>query len=50
MKHMSRIELEKFIIKYFRVYGKDIKKVSYIIYEDRIEYLINDHYLYSKMS
>ena len=50
MKTMNRIELRKFITKYFKVYGNDIKKVSYIIYKDRIEYLINDHYLFVKIS
>ncbi len=46
MKHMNRIEIEKFTDKYFPNYKGDIRKVSYIVYQDRIEYLINNHYLF----
>lgn len=46
MKNMNRIEIENFTNKYFPNYKGDIRKVSYVVYEDRIEYLINGHYLY----
>lgn len=46
MKNMNRVEIYEFTQKYFKSYGKDIKKVSYIVYEDRTEYLINNHYLF----
>lgn len=46
MKNMNRVELKKFVRKYFKEYGNDTKRVSYIIYKDRTEYLINNHYLY----
>ena len=47
MKNMNRVELEQFTQKYFKEYGNDIRKVSYIIHDDRIEYLVNDWYLFS---
>ncbi len=47
MKNMNRYEIEEFANKYFKVYGTDIRKVSYIIYDDIIEYLVNDHYIFS---
>ena len=46
MKNMNRVELEQFTQKYFKEYGNDIRKVSYIIHDDRIEYLVNDWYLF----
>lgn len=46
MKNMNRVEIYEFTQKYFKAYGKDIKKVSYIVYDDRTEYLINNHYLF----
>lgn len=46
MKNMSRIEIEEFTDKYFPQYKGDIRRVSYIKYKDRIEYLINNHYLF----
>ena len=46
MKHMNRVELKRFTRKYFPEYEDDIRKVSYIVYEDRVEYLINNHYLF----
>lgn len=46
MKHMNRIEKKEFTNKYFKEYGSDIRKVSYIIYDGVIEYLINDFYLF----
>lgn len=48
MKHLNRTELKIFVENNFKIFGNDIKKVSYIEYEDRIEYLINEHYLYQK--
>lgn len=41
MKNMNRIEITEFTKKYFPEYIGDIHKVSYIVYEDRVEYLIN---------
>lgn len=46
MKNMNRLELNEFISKYFKQYGNDIKRVSYIVYNDKTEYLINNHYLF----
>lgn len=46
MKNMNRVEIREFTEKYFPQYKGDIRRVSYIVYEDRIEYLINEHYLY----
>lgn len=46
MKNMNRVEIYEFTQKYFKAYRKDIKKVSYIVYDDRTEYLINNHYLF----
>ena len=48
MKHLNRTELKIFVENNFKIYGNDIKKVSYIEYEDRIEYLINEQDLYQK--
>lgn len=48
MKKMNRLELKVFINKYFKEYGNDIKRVSYIIHKNRIEYLINEHCLFIK--
>lgn len=42
MKNLNRIEIEQFTNKYFQCYKGDIHRVSYIVYEDRIEYLVND--------
>lgn len=49
MKNLNRIEIEEFIKTYFPQYKGDIRKVSYIIYNDRIEYLINDGVLFKIM-
>lgn len=49
MKQLNKIELESFRKKYFKVYGNDIKKVTYFIYDNKIEYLVNDHYIYTKI-
>lgn len=45
MKNMNRVELKEFVNKYFKEYGNDIRKVSYIVFDDKTEYLINNHYL-----
>lgn len=50
MKNMNRVELKQFVQEYFKEYGDDIRKVSYIIFDDRIEYLINEHYLFVEKS
>lgn len=47
-KQLKEKALERFIKKYFKKYGNDIKKVTYFIYGNRIEYLINDHYIFIK--
>lgn len=49
MKQLNKAELEKFTKKYFKEYGNNIKKVTYFIYKNKIEYLINDHYIYTKI-
>lgn len=46
MKNLNRIEIKEFVDKYFKLYGNDIRKVSYIVYDDKTEYLINNHYLF----
>ena len=48
MMNLNRIEIKRFTKKYFKEYGNDIKKVSYIKYKNRIEYLVNGHYLFIK--
>ena len=49
MKQLQGLKLERFIKKYFKFYGSDIKKVTYFTYGNKIEYLINDHYIYTKI-
>lgn len=49
MKNMNRIEIKEFTEKYFPQYKGDIRKVSYIVYEDRVEYLVNDGVLFEIM-
>lgn len=49
MKQLQGLKLERIIRKYFKFYGSDIKKVTYFIYGNKIEYLINDHYIYTKI-
>lgn len=39
-------ELNNFVNKYFKVWGKDIRKVTVISYNATNEYLINDNYLF----
>lgn len=46
MKNMNRVEIEQFTNKYFPYYKGDIHRVSYIVYEDRVEYLINNAILW----
>lgn len=48
MKNMNRVELKQFVQEYFNEYGDDIRKVSYIIFDDRIEYLVNGWYLFQE--
>lgn len=47
MKNMNRIEIQKFTKKYFPNYIGDIRKVSYIEYDNVIEYLINDFKIFN---
>ncbi len=47
MKNLNRIEIKEFTNKYFKEYKEDIRRVSYIIYEDKIEYLVNENYLFT---
>lgn len=47
MKHMNKSEIEVFANKYFKGFEKDIHSVSYFIYDNKIEYLINGHYIMS---
>lgn len=46
MKNLNRAEIEQFTNKYFPHYKGDINRVSYIVYEDRVEYLVNDGVLF----
>lgn len=48
MMNLNRIEIKRFTKKYFKEYGNDIKRVSYIKYKNKIEYLVNEHYLFIK--
>jgi len=43
---LKDIELEEFINGYFSICKQDIFKVSCIEYENKKEYLINEHYLF----
>lgn len=47
MKTLNRTEIKEFTNKYFKIYGYDIRKVSYIVYDDITENLINDHLIYN---
>lgn len=46
MKELNEKELKEFVEKYFKPWGKDIKKVTYVEYKNHIEYLVNGHYLF----
>lgn len=48
MKNMNRIEIKEFTNKYFPEYNNDIRKVSYIVYDDCTEYLINGWFILKK--
>ncbi len=43
---LNEKERKDFINKYFKVWEKDIWKVSRISYNNIDEYLINEHYLF----
>lgn len=45
MKYMNKEEIREFAKKYFKGFDDDISKVSYFTYNNKTEYLINDHYL-----
>lgn len=49
MKNLNRIEIEEFTKTYFPQYKGDIRRVSYIMHKDRIEYLINSAVLFKIM-
>ena len=46
MKYLNRIEIIKFTKKYFPNYLEDIRSVSYFDYNNKREYLINNHYIF----
>ena len=43
---LNDLERQLFVATYFSVWGDDIKKVTLTEYNDRKEYLLNDHYLF----
>ena len=46
MKELNEKELNEFVEKYIKPWGKDIKKVTYVEHKNHIEYLVNGHYLF----
>lgn len=46
VKFLNRIEILKFTKKYFPTYAGDIRSVSYFDYNNKREYLINNHYIF----
>ena len=46
MKYLNKKEIVDFTKKYFPAYINDIKLVSYIDYNKKREYLINNHYIF----
>ena len=46
-KILTEKERNEFVNKYFKVWKKDIWKVSCLTYEKHVEYLINDYYLFN---
>ena len=46
-KELTKKEIQDFIDKYFPTWGKDIYKSTSISYNDKIEYLINEHYIFT---
>ena len=45
-KILTETEKEDFLNKYFKVWKKDIWKVSVLTYGKHKEYLINEHFLF----
>lgn len=45
-KLLNEKEIKRFVNKHFKMWDKDIRKVSVISYNGIDEYLINDHYLF----
>ena len=45
MKQLTKKEIKVFANKYFKGFEKDIHSVSYFIYNNKIEYLVNEHYI-----
>lgn len=43
---LSKEEMNEFIDKYFPIWKKDILKISCIDYNNKKEFLINEHYLF----
>lgn len=43
---LSKEDMKLFAEEYFPAFKKDIWKVSCISYENKIEYLVNDHYVF----
>lgn len=46
-KVLNPEEVEKFTEKYFKIWKKDIWKVTKINYKNTSEYMINDHYIFT---
>ena len=46
MKNLNRIEIIEFTKKYFPNYLGDIRSVSYFDYNNKREYLINNHFIF----
>lgn len=45
-KELNKEDMELFVEEYFSEFKKDIFKVSCISYNNKIEYLVNNHYLF----
>ena len=46
MKYLNMIEILEFTKKNFPAYMGDIRSVSYFDYNNKREYLINNHYIF----
>ena len=45
---MTKEEIKVFANKYFKGFEQDIHSVSYFIYNNKVEYLVNNHYILLK--
>lgn len=45
-KVLNEKEVNEFVEKYFKIWKKDIWKVTSIKYDNITEYMINEHYLF----